>query len=594
MIGCGPRPPTTRYRQLLAWSIPVAAALLVCLPAYRGEFIWDDRGLYLADNELMRRADGPWRFWFTTDCVDYYPLTYTAFWLEWRFVGADPRLYHAVNFGLHAAATGLLMAVLRRLAVPAAWLVGLLFAVHPLQVESVAWISQQKTLLATALGFAAVLELLRWERTTGGWAGPRGLGWFALSLAAKPVFITLPLVVAARLAWRRELHRRPAIVLVVGLCLIALVFGLVGIPFQLKGFKPDVRGQDFPTRLASLGWTAWFYVGQTIRFWEPCFIYPRWPIDGHAPTHWLPNLGILAATAALGAGRTRLGDRPLAAWLVYLVTMLPALGVVDVGFWQFSYVADHYVYQSLPALLILLLDAARLLARRVPWQPAADIGVRSAGLVACAGCIVAATMAAVSWRRAADYRTEAGLWQHTVALNPAAEIAWYGLAREATRRQDFARAEECHRRALALEPDIDRSWKAFGDVLRERRKWPEARDAYARCLALATQPGRIRVLAALGLAAAEIRLASPRAGLDLLSGIVAAECDRARLPPHEQADLLARAAVYRLTALRALGETAAAQECAAALDRLLTRSPDVREPVARACAEMDTPPPSRP
>jgi hypothetical protein len=576
-------------KRWMSYLGPLLAAVFVCAPAYRGEFIWDDRGLYILDNELMRRADGLWRFWFTTDCVDYYPLTYTAFWLTWQLAGADPRLYHVINFGLHGVATVLLIAILRRLAVPLPWLVGLVFAVHPLQVETVAWISQQKTLLATALGFAAVLEFLSWEQHADRRSGGRCLGLFALSLAAKPVFITLPVGATVWLAWRRSVGSRRAVALLVGLFGIAAVFGVIGIPFQLKGFKPDVRGHDFVTRVTSLGWTAWFYVGKTVWFLDPCFIYPRWRINGLTPLHWLPNIGILITTAVLAQWRAVIGVRPLAAWLAYLITMLPALGVVDVGFWQFSYVADHYVYQSLPALLVLLIDATLLIALRVPAVAESEPHRRATAGLAVAGCIVAAGMACVSWTRSCDYRTEFALWQHTVTVNPAAEIAWYGLARDAARRQDFERAEEFHRKALELAPDIDRSWKAYGDVLRERRKWPEAHAAYAHCLEMAKRPSRVRVFAALGMAAADIRLGRPQAGLDLLEAIVATEIEGVRLQPSDQAEVVARAAVYRHTALEATGDGVAARACASALQRLLEQVPDARAPAGRALDEMAFP-----
>lgn len=587
MITRGPGFLTARFWRIVAWLVPAATAILVCLPAYRGEFIWDDRGLYIVENDLLRRADGPWRFWFTTDCVDYYPLTYTALWLEWRLAGLDTRLYHAVNFVVHGVATGLLVPLLGRLRVPLPWLVALLFAVHPLQVETVAWISQQKTLLATALGFAAVLDFLGWERHGSRWACGRCLGWFGLSLAAKPVFIMLPILCAAWLFRGGRLASRQSIALVAALLMIAAVFGIVGIPFQQKGFAADVRSQDVLARLASLGWVAWFYVIKTVWFWEPCFIYPRWQIDGCSWLHWLPNLGILAMTAALFAGRVALGMRPLAAWLVYLTTMLPVLGIVDVGFWQFSYVADHYVYQSLPAILVMLIGIPLAVSRRAMSRHdvfmAGPDARRIGGVIAC---LLVVPMLAVSWRRAHDFRHEQTLWRDTVDKNPAAEIAWYQLAQDAARDEDYARAEACYRQALVHGPKVDRTWNELGAVLRTRGDWSAARDAYAACLRLERVRPRTRVEATLGVAAAEIQLGNARAGLEIIARDVKDALERARLSESATALIMARAAVYRLQALRALAAEAEATDCLSALEGLLDRSPQLREPIARTFDEV--------
>lgn len=582
------------------WLVPALAAIVVCLPAWNGQLIWDDHGLYLTANPLMRAADGPWRFWFTTECVDYYPLTYTLFWLQWQLVGAAPWLYHATNFLLHGIATALLVCLLHRLSVPVPWLIGLFFAVHPLQVETVAWISQQKTLLATVCGYVALIAFDRY-RTTGRWPSLAGAAaLYALSLAAKPVFITLPPILfvwtaltatgnplsqsenqLASRSWSR------AAAITAPFFAIALVFGLVGIPFQLKGFEPDARGHDTVSRLASLGWTAWFYVWKTWWPFEPCFIYPRWRIDGWNPLHWLPNAGILAVALLLARWRHWLGIRPLVCWGLYVVTMLPALGIVDVGFWQFSYVADHYVYQSLPSLLVLAPDLVRGLVTFARRQA----GVSFVGNRACLGVAVAAAavLAAVSWQRAAVYRTEASLWLDTLAKNPAAEIAWYQMAVADAAAGRLAQAEEQYLQAAALAPRVARTWVRLGETRRGLGKWAAAREAYTQALALDERPSRDRLTAAVGGAIAALATGDQATALDLLAGGVAPHLDTVSLTPADRASLTARAAAYRRAALLAQGDTEAAAACDASLARYLQRNPIAREQAARASDEARQP-----
>jgi tetratricopeptide (TPR) repeat protein len=368
---------------------------------------------------------------------------------------------------------------------------------------------------------------------------------------------------------------------------IALVFGVVGIPFQLKGFEPDARGQDMLSRFASLGWTAWFYVWKTCWPFDQCFIYPRWRIDGQNLLHWLPNAGIVAVALLLAGLRSRLGDRPLIAWLVYLLTMLPALGIVDVGFWQFSYVADHYVYQSLPALLVLAVDLGRLC---VPVGRPAGVGLGAAhraglGLAVAVACL----LAVISWQRARVYKTEAGLWLDTLAKNPAAEIAWYQLAVADAASGRLADAEERYARAAALSPRVARTWVRLGETRRGLRKWAAAREAYAQALALDNRPSRDRLTAAVGGAIAALATGEPTAALDLLEGEVAPHLDTVSLTAEDRTSLTARAAAYRRAALLASGDTEAAAAAEAALARYLDRNPKAREPAARASDEARQP-----
>lgn len=575
------------------WLAPALAAIFVCLPAWNGELIWDDHGLYLTANPLMQEADGPWRFWFTTECVDYYPLTYTLFWFQWQFVGDAPWLYHATNFLLHGIATALVVWLLHRLHVPLPWLVGLFFAVHPLQVETVAWISQQKALLATACGYAALIAFDR-HRVSGRWQPlVAATALYTLSLAAKPIFITLPPILFAwtALTWQRKPAAdspwRRAAATTAPFFLIALVFGLVGIPFQLKGFAPDARGQDTIARLASLGWTAWFYVWKTWWPFEPCFVYPRWRIDGSNLLYWLPNVGILTATALLLRLRKQLGIRPLICWIVYLITMLPVLGIVDVGFWQFSYVADHYVYQSLPAVLVLTLDLVRTTLATMRWPAINTVAANRA--VLAGGLALACLLTAISWQRATVYRTESGLWLDTLAKNPAAEIAWYQLALADAAAGRLDQAEERYMQALSHGPRVARTWVQLGETRRGLRKWAAARDAYGQALALSERPSRDRLTAAVGGAISALATGDPLAAIHLLEGDVARQLDTVSLNEADRAALTARAAIYRRAALRACGDTEAAAVCETSLARYLERNPSAREQAARASDEAGQP-----
>ena len=152
------------------------------LPALRGGFVFDDSSL-IVNNPMIKASDGLHRFWFTTQAPDYYPLTWSFWWLEWRLWGAKPLGYHAVNILLHAINAILVWLILRKLKIPGAWFAGLVFAVHPVNVATVAWISEQKNTLSMLFYAVAILLYLRFDEEAQPFAA-KGWGWYVLSLTA--------------------------------------------------------------------------------------------------------------------------------------------------------------------------------------------------------------------------------------------------------------------------------------------------------------------------------------------------------------------------------------------------------------------------
>ncbi|NDC53852.1 MAG: hypothetical protein EBZ74_06060, partial [Planctomycetia bacterium] len=372
------------------------AALLVYAPILDGGFIWDDAD-FIVENPLNRDPGGLWKIWASFTANDYWPLTYSAFWLEWRLWGTAVRGYHLVNVLLHVTAACLLAAIFRRLAVRGWWLAALLFVVHPVNVECVAWMAQQKTLLATVLLFAATLAFLRARTRPGVWNADDtlALAAFALALLAKTSVVTFPIAIVGWEWFRRRLDAT-AVARSTPFFVAALIGGLLTIACNAAHETGVVHDKTLADRIAGAFMAVWSYIGKAILPVNLCFVYPRWQIDPGSMAGWLPALAC-AGTAALVASLPKSIGGPLAAGVGWYVVMLaPAVGIVDIYFLSYAPVADHYQYQSLPGILAAVVHLATLAFTRIAAHAASSGGVwwRGAGVAACAATTIALASAA--------------------------------------------------------------------------------------------------------------------------------------------------------------------------------------------------------
>lgn len=452
------------------WVLVFALTLVAYWPALDAGFVWDDDG-HLTRPELRSLA-GLARIWFEPGATQqYYPLLHSAFWLEHQLWGNHAPSYHLLNVLLHATAAGLLGTVLRRLSVPGAWLAALLFALHPVAVESVAWISEQKNTLSTVLYLGAVLAYLRFDterrRAAYGWA----TGLFVAAVLTKTVAATLPAALLVILWWQRGrlAWRRDALPL-----LPWLTFGVAAgaVTALVERTLIGAQGSDFaltwPDRLLLAGRVPWFYLGKLLWPADLIFIYPRWNLDATAAWQYLFPTATLGALAMLWRWRHR-HRGPLAAALFFGGSLFPALGFVDVFPFLYSYVADHFQY--LPSIGVLALVATFLI--RIP--PAWRNGIAPTVLVA---------FTALTWRQSGTYRSAETLFATTVQRNPASWMAHNNLA---ILLVDAGRADEAishYEKALELRPNYAEAENNLGYALTTLGRPTEALPHLQRALQL--------------------------------------------------------------------------------------------------------------
>ena len=411
---------SVNLRSLGAVAVIFAATLLAYLPVIYGGLLWDD-GFHVTQPELQS-VDGLRRIWYELGATQqYYPLLHSAFWVEHRLWGDSLVGYHLVNILLHAAAACLVVAVVRRLALPGAYLAGLIFALHPVCVESVAWISEQKNTLSTVFYLGAALVYLRFDQDRRPFRYWLALGLFVLALLTKTVTATLPAALLVVFWWRRGRFdwRRDVWPLVPWLALGAAA-GLF--TAWVEHTYIGARGADFSLTLLERGLLAgrviWFYLGKLVWPADLIFIYPRWNVDATVWWQYLFPLGVLALVAGLVLlARRKRG--PLAGFLIFAGTLFPVLGFINVFPFIFSYVADHFQYQACLGIIVLgsagLTLAAGRLPRALRW-----LGPAGAGLLL-------ATLGALTLRQCGMYRDAGTLYRETLARNPACGMAHTNL-----------------------------------------------------------------------------------------------------------------------------------------------------------------------
>lgn len=386
--------------------------------------------------------------------AQYYPLVFTSFWVERHLWGLHPLGYHLVNVALHAGNAWLVWTLARRLGLRGAWLLAALFALHPVHVESVAWITERKNVLSGFLTLLAALCWLRFDdaderaREPEGRPGERrglwygaALGAFGLALLAKTVACSLPVTLILISVWRgRRLDRR-RLASLVPFFAVGLVLALQTAWIERVSVGADGAVFDFSPleRLLIASRAVAFYAGKLLVPWPLIFLYPRQELRPAELLSWLP-LALELALAGLAWRAFRRGRRgPALALAVFVVTLFPALGFVNVYPMRFSFVADHFQYLASLAPLALL---AAALATHVPGR--ARTGLGAAWLL---------LLGSLTWRHAQDFEDAERLWRATTRANPGAWMAHGNLAKLLS---ESGRNEEALERlslALAARPD---------------------------------------------------------------------------------------------------------------------------------------------
>jgi tetratricopeptide (TPR) repeat protein len=484
-------------------GVLVLAALLAYAPALGGAFLWDD-SYYVGNNPHLRSLDGLRIIWLDVPprnlaypLLQYYPLTFTSFWVDQHLWPAQSTVGHHVhNLLLHVLSGLLLWGILARLGVRGAWLAAAVFTLHPVHVESVAWITERKNVLSGVFYLAAVGTYLGFEDAATARARRSfylgSLLFFACALLSKTVTASMPLAVLLISWWKRgRLGPRDLVPLLPFLAL-GIAAGRLTAWMEVRwvGATGPDWGFSLLERCLIAGRALWFYAAKLLWPHPLMFIYPRWTIDPSAWWQYLFPAAAIAVVTVAWLARRRIGRGPLAAILFFAGSLVPALGFFNVYPMRFSFVADHFQYLASIGLVTmaaaLLARLGRASARAAPWR--ALVGPVGAG-------VLLAALGLLTWQRAHAFADPAALWLDTIQKNPAAWVAHhnYALTLEraamqdpsaASREQALSTATAHLEQALALKPNFAIAAMALGAVLQDRGKLDEAARVYRAALSL--------------------------------------------------------------------------------------------------------------
>lgn len=455
----------------------IVATLLTYQPSWRGGELWDDDAHLTSAN--LESLDGLRRIWFELGATQqYYPLTHSVFWVESHLWGRQPLGYHLITLVLHSIVALIFWGVLRQLAIPGAALAAALFALHPLNVESVAWMSELKNTLSSAFALAATWSFLRFDSTRRLRWYSLAIGLFLLGLLAKSVIAVVPVALLIVLYWKHgKLVLRRDLLPLLPWLFVGLAAGAftAWVEQRYIGATGSEYSLSLLQRCLIAGRAFWFYLRKLLIPTELTFIYPRWQVNALTVWEYLFPAGAIVLLLMLWGVR-RWSRGPLAAILCFIVLLFPALGFVDLYPFRFSFVADHFQYLAGMSVLAMIAAGIAIVLR--------SFGIRYRGWGWTLIAMLLTLLAFSSWQQCRMYQSAETLWDTTISRNPACWLAYYNRAvlRERQGRPDQALDDLS--RAISFNPEYAKALNNRGAIYNSIGSFDRGRDDCDRAVSI--------------------------------------------------------------------------------------------------------------
>ena len=458
------------------WFFCLLLAVVTMLayhPAWHGGVLWDDDA-HIGGPEL-RTLDGLRRIWFVPRTTQqYYPLLHTSYWLQQKLWGDSITGYHIVNLLLHIGCVVLVLRIVRFLRIPGAELAATIFALHPVNVETVAWIAERKNTLSGVFTLAATLWYLRFDENRSRRSYALALGLFLLGLLSKTAIVTLPLALLVIFWWKRgAISWRHDVVPLIPFFFFSAAAGLMTrwVEYGNIGYRARMLDLSLLDRCLIAGRAFWFYLWKLLWPSNLMFVYPRWEISAAVPWQYIFPLAVLVLLGILWSLR-RWSRTPLAGVLVYMVLLLPSLGFANIYFFLYSFVADHWQYLACLGIITPCASGIVLLATRLKsgyaWlEPGVTL-------------VIGGVLFLLTWQQSRMYNNAETLYRTTIAHNPGCWLAYDHLVDILYQANRIPEAMNLFKDELRIKPAV--AHYSLGNALLRKGRTSEAIDQFTEAL----------------------------------------------------------------------------------------------------------------
>jgi len=458
------------------WFFCLVLAVVTMLayhPAWHGGVLWDDDA-HIGGPEL-RTLDGLRRIWFVPRTTQqYYPLLHTSYWLQQKLWGDSITGYHIVNLLLHIGCVVLVLRIVRFLRIPGAELAATIFALHPVNVETVAWIAERKNTLSGVFALAATLWYLRFDENRSRRSYALALGLFLLGLLSKTAIVTLPLALLVIFWWKRgAISWRHDVVPLIPFFFFSAAAGLMTrwVEYGNIGYRARMLDLSLLDRCLIAGRAFWFYLWKLLWPSNLMFVYPRWEISAAVPWQYIFPLAVLVLLGILWSLR-RWSRTPLAGVLVYMVLLLPSLGFANIYFFLYSFVADHWQYLACLGIITPCASGIVLLATRLKsgyaWlEPGVTL-------------VIGGVLFLLTWQQSRMYNNAETLYRTTIAHNPACWLAYDQLVDILYQANRIPEAMNLFKDELRIKPAV--AHYSLGNALLRKGRTSEAIDQFTEAV----------------------------------------------------------------------------------------------------------------
>jgi len=458
------------------WFFCLLLAVVTMLayhPAWHGGVLWDDEA-HIGGPEL-RTLDGLRRIWFVPRTTQqYYPLLHTSYWLQQKLWGDSITGYHIVNLLLHIGCVVLVLRIVRFLRIPGAELAATIFALHPVNVETVAWIAERKNTLSGVFTLAATLWYLRFDENRSRRSYALALGLFLLGLLSKTAIVTLPLALLVIFWWKRgAISWRHDVVPLIPFFFFSAAAGLMTrwVEYGNIGYRARMLDLSLLDRCLIAGRAFWFYLWKLLWPSNLMFVYPRWEISAAVPWQYIFPLAVLVLLGILWSLR-RWSRTPLAGVLVYMVLLLPSLGFANIYFFLYSFVADHWQYLACLGIITpcasgIVLLATRLISGYAWLEPGVTL-------------VIGGVLFLLTWQQSRMYNNAETLYRTTIVHNPACWLAYDHLVDILYQANRIPEAMNLFKDELRIKPAV--AHYSLGNALLRKGRTSEAIDQFTEAL----------------------------------------------------------------------------------------------------------------